>query len=406
MAAIKPIRTEGDLEQALERIDRIFDAEEGTPESDELDVLADLIEHYEDRRDPIGFPTPVAAIEFRMEQAGLTNRDLMPFIGGRSKVSEVLSGKRAITMSMARALHRHLGIPAEVLIQEPGARFDPAYEELEPERFPLKAMAKAGWIPDVPDLLDRAEELIGGLIERAGGQRVATAPLYRKNNQRRMNAKTDEYALRAWCWQVMATAQEHPPDADYEPGTVNPEFLRCLAQLSTSGDGPRRARDFLAQSGIGLHAVRHLQRTHLDGAAVLLVDGRPVIGLTLRYDRIDNFWYTLMHELAHVSLHLDNGSEDTAFVDDHSLRGVEPAAGDSKEAQADRMAEDALIPPDIWRDGAILNRPTTMAVLDLAAEAKVHPAIVAGRVRHELVNYRLLSQFVGTGQVRRQFKAA
>ena len=405
MAAVKPIRTEGDLEQALERIDRIFDAEEGTPESDELDVLADLAELYEDRRDPIGFPTPVAAIEFRMEQAGLTNRDLMPFIGGRSKVSEVLSGKRAITMSMARALHRHLGIPAEVLLQEPGAGFDPAYEELEPERFPLKAMAKAGWIPNVSDLKDRAEELISGLIERAGGRKVATALLYRKNDQRRMNAKTDEYALRAWCWQVMATAQEHLPDADYEPGTVNPEFLRCLAELSTSGDGPRRARDFLAQSGIGLHAVRHLQRTHLDGAAVLLVDGRPVIGLTLRYDRIDNFWYTLMHELAHVSLHLDNGGEDTAFVDDHSLRGVEPAAGDSKEAQADRMAEDALIPPDIWRDGAILNRPTTMAVLDLAAEARVHPAIVAGRVRHELVNYRLLSQFVGTGQVRRQFEA-
>ena len=406
MAAIKPIRTEGDLEQALERIDRIFDAEEDTPESNELDVLTDLVELYEDRRDPVGFPTPVAAIEFRMEQAGLTNRDLMPFIGGRSKVSEVLSGKRAITMSMARALHRHLGIPAEVLLQEPGARFDPAYEELEPERFSLKAMAKAGWIPDVPDLLDRAEELIGGLIERAGGQRVATAPLYRKNDQRRMNAKTDEYALRAWCWQVMATAQEHLPDADYEPGTVNPEFLRCLAQLSTSGDGPRRAREFLAQSGIGLHAVRHLQRTHLDGAAVLLVDGRPVIGLTLRYDRIDNFWYTLMHELAHVSLHLDNGGEDTAFVDDHSLRGVEPAAGDSKEAQADRMAEDTLIPPGIWNDGAILNRPTTMAVLDLAAEARVHPAIVAGRVRYELSNYRLLSQFVGTGQVRRQFEAA
>ena len=71
------------------------------------------------------------------------------------------------------------------------------------------------------------------------------------------------------------------------------------------------------------------------------------------------------------------------------------------------MAEDALIPPDAsGDDGAILNRPTTMAVLDLAAEAKVHPAIVAGRVRYELVNYRLLSQFVGTGQVRRQLEAA
>ena len=403
MAAIKPVRTDEDLEQALARIDQIFDAEEGTPESDELDVLTVLVEHYEDEHEPIGFPTPVAAIEFRMEQAGLTNRDLIPFLGSRPRVSEVLSGKRAITMSMARALHRHLGIPAEVLLQEPGAGFDPAYEDLEPERFPLKAMAKAGWIPDVPDLKGHAEELIRDLIKRAGGRQAALAPLYRKNDHRRMNAKTDDYALRAWCWQVMAAAQENQPQATYRPGTVSPEFLRTLAQLSASRRGPRRVRDFLAESGIGFEYVRHLPRTHLDGAAIQLHDGRPVIGMTLRYDRIDNFWYTLMHELAHVSLHLDDGGEDTAFVDDHSLRDVEPTSADPREAQADRMAEDALIPPDVWNDGAILDRPNAMAVLDLASEANVHPAIVAGRVRHKLGNYRLLSQFVGTGQVRREF---
>lgn len=403
MAAIKPIRTDGDLEHALERIDQIFDAKKGTPESDELDVLTVLVEHYENQGHPIGLPTPVAAIEFRMEQAGLTNRDLIPFMGSRSRVSEVLSGKRAITMSMARALHRHLGIPAEVLLQEPGAKFDSAYEDLEPERFPLKAMARAGWIPDLPDLKDRAEELIRGLIERAGGPQVAAAPLYRKNDQRRMNAKTDDYALRAWCWQVMAAAQENPPPAAYRQGTVSPEFLRSLAQLSASRRGPRRVRDFLADNGIGFQFVRHLPRTHLDGAAIKLHDGRPVIGMTLRYDRIDNFWYTLMHELAHVGLHFDNDGEDTAFVDDHSLRGVETAVVDVREAQADRMAEDALIPPDVWKDGAILDRPNAMAVLDLAAEANVHPAIVAGRVRHNLGNYRLLSQFVGTRQVRKHF---
>ncbi len=404
MAAIKPVRTDEDLDRALGRIDQIFDAEEGTPENDELDVLTILVEHYEDERHPIGFPTPVAAIEFRTEQAGLTNRDLIPFLGSRSRVSEVLSGKRAITMSMARALHRHLGIPAEVLLQEPGARFDPAYEDLEPERFPLKAMAKAGWIPDVPDLKDRAEELIRGLVERAGGPQAAVAPLYRKNDHRRMNAKTDDFALRAWCWQVMAAAQENPPAAAYRPGTVSPEFLRALASLSASRRGPRRVRDFLAESGIGFEYVRHLPRTHLDGAAIRLHDGRPVIGMTLRYDRIDNFWYTLMHELAHVSLHLYDGGEDTAFVDDHSLRDVETTSGDPREAQADRLAEEALIPPGAWNDGAILDRPNAMAVLDLASEAKVHPAIVAGRVRHKLGNYRLLSQFVGTGQVRREFE--
>ena len=147
-----------------------------------------------------------------------------------------------------------------------------------------------------------------------------------------------------------------------------------------------------------------MSMAHLDGAAIQLHDDRPVIGMTLRNDRKDNFWYMPMHELAHVCLHLDNGGEDTAFVDDHSLRDVESDSGDLREAQADRMAEDALIPPEVWNDGAIVDRHTGMAVLDLASDANVHPAIVAGRVRHRLGIYRLLSQFVGTGQVRREFE--
>jgi len=103
MVTIKPIRTEEDLEHALARIDEIFGAEAGTSEGDELDVLVDLVELYESKATPMARPSPVAAIEFRMEQAGLTQRDLIPFIGSRAKVSEVLSGRKAITMSMARA---------------------------------------------------------------------------------------------------------------------------------------------------------------------------------------------------------------------------------------------------------------------------------------------------------------
>ena len=110
----------------MARIDEIFDAEEGTPEGDELDVLVDLVMYYESKTVDIGFPDPISAIEFRMDQAGLTQRDLIPYIGSRSKVSEVLSGKRDLTMSMARALHEHLGIPADVLLQKPGAEFDVA----------------------------------------------------------------------------------------------------------------------------------------------------------------------------------------------------------------------------------------------------------------------------------------
>ena len=403
---IKPIRSDEDLDAALARIEEIFDAGEGTPEDDELGVLLDLVELYESKTVEIGFPSAAAAIEFRMDQAGLTSRDLIPYIGGRAKVSEVLSGKRDISMSMARSLHKHLGIPADILLHEPGAVLDSTFDDVNVRRFPLKQMAKLGWIEDVPDLMDRAEELIGGLIERAGGREVAGAPLYRKNDQVRINAKTDDYALRAWCWQVMAQAGDNLPAAEYRPGAVTQELLRSVARLSTSEDGPRRAHSFLAQRGIPLEYVPHLRRTHLDGAALRLVDGRPAIGLTLRYDRIDYFWFTLLHELAHVGLHLDCGDEAAAFVDDHSLRGTEVGGADSAEANADRWAEDALIPASIWEDNLARSRPTAMAVVDLAWEAGVHPAIVAGRVRHEQGNYRLLSQFVGTGQVRRQFESS
>ena len=173
--------------------------------------------------------------------------------------------------------------------------------------------------------------------------------------------------------------------------------------LSTSEDGPRRARDFLASHGLAFEFVRHLPKTHLDGAALRLPDGRPVVGLTLRYDRIDNFWFTLLHELAHVGLHLDECADEAGFVDDHSLRGMETGAGGSQELDADQWAQDALIPPDLWEKGFALDSASPMAVIELAAEAGVHPAVVAGRVRHERGNYRLLSQFVGTGGVRRQF---
>ena len=113
----KPIRTEADYAAALARVDELMEAEPGTPEGEELDVLVDLVELYESKHVPMEPPSPLAALEFRMDQAGLTPRDLVPYIGSRAKVSEVLSGKRAITMPMARALHRHLGIPADVLAQ-------------------------------------------------------------------------------------------------------------------------------------------------------------------------------------------------------------------------------------------------------------------------------------------------
>lgn len=115
---IKPIHTERDYKSAIARIDALMDSKPGSAASDELDVLAELVERYEDKRFPVGLPHPIAAIRFRMEQQDLSQQDLVRYLGSRSKVSEVLNGKRPLSLTMIRSLHDGLGIPAEVLIQD------------------------------------------------------------------------------------------------------------------------------------------------------------------------------------------------------------------------------------------------------------------------------------------------
>ena len=116
MMRIRPIRTDKDHAAALRRIEALMDAEQATPAADELDVLATLVEAYEDRRFRIDKPDPVEAIRFRMEQMNLTRRDLERFIGPRGRVSEILNRQRPLSLRMIRALHRELKIPLESLI--------------------------------------------------------------------------------------------------------------------------------------------------------------------------------------------------------------------------------------------------------------------------------------------------
>jgi HTH-type transcriptional regulator / antitoxin HigA len=116
-ALIRPIKTEANYQAALQRAGALMSSSPNTPEADELEVLATLIELYEDKYFPIESPDPIAAIEFRLEQLDRSNADLIPLIGSEILVGEVMSKRQPLTLEMIRAIHLHLGIPADVLLQ-------------------------------------------------------------------------------------------------------------------------------------------------------------------------------------------------------------------------------------------------------------------------------------------------
>ena len=114
---LKPIRSESDYQDALAEVEQLWGAKSGTPEGDRLEIVATLVDAYENEHEPMDPPDPIEAIEFRMEQQGLTRRDLEGMLGSRARVAEVLNRKRDLSISMIRRLHETLGISAEVLIR-------------------------------------------------------------------------------------------------------------------------------------------------------------------------------------------------------------------------------------------------------------------------------------------------
>jgi HTH-type transcriptional regulator / antitoxin HigA len=123
---IKPIKTTADYEAALKEIERVFEAEPGTPQGDRLEVLTTLVEAYEDKHFAIPAPDPIEAIQYFMESRDLSRRDLEPYLGSRARVSEVLNRRRPLSLEMIRGLNKGLGIPAEVLIKPYRLRTAPA----------------------------------------------------------------------------------------------------------------------------------------------------------------------------------------------------------------------------------------------------------------------------------------
>jgi len=392
---IKVIRSKTDYEAALSAVTALaaLDPAPGTADGDRLEVLGVLLEDYENRTIPRTLPTPLEALRFRMEQESLQPRDLIPFLGSRSKVSEVLAGKRRLTLSMIRALHSGLGIPAAVLLQEAPQTMGTA--EVEWEKFPVQEMVRRGWLGKEALKKGMAVDALRGFFAPVGAPMAVNA-LYKGTRHVRSARQMDPYALTAWTTRVMIRAASDPLEEAYDADAVTPDFLREVARLSWAERGPALAKEYLGRHGIALIAEPHLPKTHLDGAALLRPSGAPVVALTLRFDRLDNFWFVLMHELAHICLHYESGVGE--FYDD-----LESPDDDQREREADELAGESLVPDEIWQKSPASRLRTEGAALHLAKQLNVHPAIVAGRMRHHFGEYRILNRLVGQGEVRKWF---
>ena len=401
---VRVIKTQRDYDAALARLSALMDEEfaPGSNAEAQLELLALVIESYERSKIAPVCTDPIEAILFRMDQQQLSKKDLVPYIGSLSKVSEVISRKRPLSLSMIRKLHTGLNIPAQVLIGDS----DDAHVDLSSEpqynyaKFPVQEMWERGHFPDfkggIKQVKDYAEDLVRKFMRGALGD-LARPTLLRARLHQSGSRVMDEYALLVWRICVLKKARAFKLTSQYKDGIITHEWLRDLAKLSRFEKGPRLAQEFLADNGIALVIEPHYKKTYLDGAAML--DGHtPIVALTLRHDRLDNFWFALMHELVHVQRHL-KGSH--VFIADNL---DDKTRSNRDEQEADNGARDALIPPAEWEKSAVRTVLSPKNAQALADKLRIHPAIVAGRVRFENNNWRLLNGLLGAkGEVGKSF---
>jgi HTH-type transcriptional regulator / antitoxin HigA len=398
------IKSAAQYKECLSRVEELvgLDPKPHSDAADELQLLSLLLEDYEKRAFPIGIPDPVEAVLFRMHEQDLRQVDLIPYFGSRSRVSEFLSRQRPLTIQMVRDLSRGLGIPAEVLVQQsvskPAAKTNDEESKLDWSKFPVREMISRGWInleKKRPDATECAVAVRSFIESALGSSKPGVLA--------RRTIKGDAFSWEAACaltaWQARVlerAAQERCGAQKFKIEILNELFFSRLIGLSKYPDGPKQALDFLCDAGIPVVVEKHLVGTKLDGAAMLSSQGTPVIGLTLRFDRVDNFWFTLVHELVHVWKHLSNPGD--VFLD----RLVDKESTERVEKEANRIARDLLISRAIWKSASVRQMPTKAGISELADELGIHPAIIAGRIRFESENHAIFSDMLGSGTVSEQ----
>jgi len=219
------------------------------------------------------------------------------------------------------------------------------------------------------------------------------AAFFRRSRQQ--SELMNEMATFAWLCRVTdkATAEKKTL---FSAAKFNQRAITHLVRLSKDNFGPREAIQYLEKHGIRIVIENSLPGMRVDGASFVVPSFGPVIGLTLRYDRLDNFWFTLLHELAHIVLHLRDDSDDV-FVDSIEDGDREES---EVEAEANAFAKDSFVPRDAWLRSDAFRYATEPAILALAEKFEIHPAVIAGRLRFEKKRYQEFSQLLGTNKVR------
>ena len=393
------IQNEEQHKRYLKEVEDLIDLDPAidTPEGERLSLLALAIEEYESKRFFFRTPTPIEAIRFRMEEQGLKQADLVPYIGSKSKVSEVLAGKREFTKSMIAHLNHNLGIPLEVFFPKPEQSSNKLNtDNIDWSKFPIKEMIKRKWSTLKSKTKIDPKEIMAEFFKPIDGL-TSQGVMWRRSFHNRVADNSNEYDLQAWSARVMILA-EQMKIGEFNKNLLTMDYLRDVAKLSVFEQGPLLAKEKLANIGIKLVFQKHLPKTKVDGCCFLDKKGHPVIGMTIRHDRTDNFWFTLLHELAHAYKHLIN--KDDFFIDDLES----DSHGAVKEKEADDIACDSFIPKSIWKENDIRKSPTKKSILDLSKKLSIHPAVIAGRIRFEANDYKKFADLIGQGQVVKMLK--
>lgn len=334
--------------------------------------------------------------------AGMSQTDLAEKLGMKPQQVQRYEATDYMGASLARLIEvsRVLGVKASGTFEGPKQVGGSVFawgdaDDIVWGQLPYKEMIKRKWF-DVPRGGNPVEKVKEYFLHVAGPQ-FATA--FHRKKMRSGNVP-NEYALLAWQARILERARRKIEEGTLGAFALDDRWLPALTRLTKRKDGPRRARDLLAEKGIVLVVERHLPGSYLDGAAMLADGETPVVGLTLRYDRLDNFWFVLMHELGHVFLHLFDGLRFD-FFDEESASDT-----DEIEAEADKFALDTLIPEDLW-DQCLSRFALSEEAVGIDAETiGIDPAIIAGRIRKERGNYTILNDLVGQDQVRSQLEEA